>query len=144
SLRYLGEQKLRHPAQGFEHADAVRRLRFEPGEIESVELAVQVLDRQGGREVALVELDDEGNRPDIDSIRFEVHFEVGKALAILRHLVGGGIRDEYDRIDPLEHQLSGRVVVHLTGDRIKEETGLHPLEIPQVQRQEIEEERAVG
>ena len=62
----LREQELRNAAQGLEHAGAVRGLGLEPGNVQPVQLPVHVLDRHRVRKVALVELEDERNRPDVD------------------------------------------------------------------------------
>src|SRR5207247_4365193 len=53
------------------------------------------------------------------------------------------IRHEYDSIDPFQDQLAARIVVDLPGYRIEVKPGAKPPDLPQLQRKEVEEQRAV-
>ncbi len=75
---------------------------------------------------------------------FEVLFEVGEALDVFGHLLVLRIGNEDDAIHAAEHELAGGVVNDLAGNGVKLELGLEALDRHGFDRQEVEEQRAVG
>jgi hypothetical protein len=52
--------------------------------------------------------------------------------------------DEHDTVDALEDELAARVVEDLPGNRVEVEARLEPADLAERQRQEVEEQRALG
>src|SRR6185295_14104386 len=54
------------------------------------------------------------------------------------------IGHEHDPVHAAQHQLAGGVINDLAGNRVKLELGLEPFNCNRLDRQEVEEQRAVG
>jgi hypothetical protein len=132
--------------QRLEHADPVQGRRLELGEAPlGVQVAVQLFDRQRVADVALVVLEHQ---------RHVGARGQAQLAQVLRHVVErlevrvehGGLRvgHEHDAVDALQHQLAGGVVEDLAGHRVELEPHLHPADHADVERQQVEEEGAVG
>ena len=109
-----------------------------------VQVGLELLDGEDARQVPLVVLESEGDfvqvQPDLGQVGAEVReaFEVGLPHRALR------VRDEDDAVHSLEDELAGRVVEDLPGDGVELDARLEPADHPDVERKEIEEERAIG
>ncbi len=66
-----------------------------------------------------------------------------KALDVLLHFFPLRIGHEDDAVDAAQHELAGGVVNDLAGDGVELELGLEPLDDYRVEREEIEEQRAI-
>src|SRR6185503_2127116 len=109
-----------------------------------VEEKLEVFERRGVGDVALVILDDEG---DVGEVLFEgadVLLKVGEAFHVFLHFVVLRISDEHNAVHAAEHQLAGGVVDHLAGHGVKLKLGAKSLDRHRLDWQEVEEERSVG
>ena len=109
-----------------------------------IERGLQLRDRSGVGEVALVVLDGERNPGQIVPVLRHVLVEVLHRLDVGVHPLDLAVRHEDDAVHPLEDQLAGSVVVHLAGHGIQMELHLETPDGAEIDRQEIEEERALG
>jgi hypothetical protein len=137
--------QLRDELERLEHAGATRGDGFDrlvlPFRIECVEDALR---RQDVRQVTLVELDDQRNLVHRKTDLAEVLAQVLEALEVRlehRHL---GVRHEHQAVDSLQHEFARRVVEDLSGDRVQLKAGLEAADDADVDRQQVEEQRAVG
>jgi hypothetical protein len=96
------------------------------------------------REVAFVELEDERELFDHEPDLGEVFLQVLEALDVRVEHRQLRVGDEDDAVDAFQHQLARRVVEDLAGDRVELEARLEAADDADVDRQEIEEEGAVG
>src|SRR4030095_10936546 len=74
----------------------------------------------------------------------EIRVQVLQPLDVLLDLAPLAVRYEHDAVCPLQHELSGRGVVYLTRNRVELEARREARDRPEVERKEVEEERAVG
>src|ERR1035438_910017 len=95
------------------------------------------------RQVALVVLNHVGNFRQVELERFEVLFQVDKALYVLGHFLVLRISNEDNAIHAAQHKLAGGVVDHLAGNGVKLELGLEALDGHGLDGQEIEEQGAI-
>src|SRR5690606_15308306 len=70
--------------------------------------------------------------------------EVLEALDVRLHARDLRVGDEHDAIGALEDQLAARVVEHLAGHRVEVEANLVLADLAEIERQEVEEQRALG
>src|SRR5262249_54742022 len=130
--------------QGVEDADARRRHGFERRLALVVERPVHLVDRDRVAQVALVELQGVGDRRQVEAVLLEVLLEVADRLDVGLHALVLAVGDEDDAVDPLQDQLPAGVVEDLAGDGVEVEAGGEAADGAEVERQEVEEERAVG
>jgi hypothetical protein len=124
--------------------DAGRRDRLVEGSVVLVQRRVQILDAGELGEVALVELDDVGHVAQLHAVRLEILLEVLERLDVRAEHRFLRVGDEHDAVGALEDQLPRLVVEDLPGDRVQLDPRLHAADLSEVDRQEIEEQRAVG
>src|SRR5581483_9415432 len=74
----------------------------------------------------------------------QVVLEVPERLHIAVEGCDLAVRDKYDPVDTLEHELARRVVKDLTGNGVKLQPNLHPADDAHIERQEVEKEGSVG
>src|SRR3954464_2539469 len=122
------------------HAPLYRVLDF-PARIER---GLQIVDRRGTRQVALVVLDDERHLGEVVTVLRHVVVEVLHRLEVRFHALGLGVADEDDAVDVLQYQLAAGVVIHLAGNRVQMEPCLEAANRAKIDGQEIEEESALG
>ncbi len=96
------------------------------------------------RQVLLVVLHDERHRAHIDAVLEQVALEVLQTLDVLIELPGLAVAYEHHAIRTLQHESSRRVVVDLARHGVELEPGGEARDLAQVDRQEIEEEGAIG
>src|SRR4051794_3857219 len=140
----LDQDLLRDRLQGIEDADARRRHRLEGRLALVVERAIHLFDRYHAREIPLVELQGVGDRRQVEPVLLQVLFQVADRLDVRLHPLLLAVGHEDHAVDPLEDQLAAGVVEHLAGDGVEVEAGGEAADAPEVERQEVEEERAVG
>ena len=89
-----------------------------------VECSLQIFDRRGVGQIALVVLDDEGHLRQVVAVLGHVVVEILHGLEVRFHSLRLRIADEHDAIDVLEYELAAGVVINLAGDGIEVETRL--------------------
>ena len=130
----------------YERVPDTRRGRRHAGSVPEVERLVHFWRREDqiGRQVLLVVLQNQRHGARINALFEEVFLQVAQALEILVELTRLAVADEDHPVGALQHELAGRVVVHLAGDRVQLEPGGKPRDRPEVDGQKIEEEGPVG
>ena len=108
-----------------------------------VDLGVHFLDRGKMRQVPLVELHDQRDLLDPQPHLAQVVLKILVALDVRLEHLALRVRHEHHAVRPLQHELARRVVKHLTRDRVELDTRLHAADFAQLERQEIEEQRAI-
>ena len=95
------------------------------------------------RQVALVVLQDHGDLVRVDLVGLEVlpHVLVALEVRVEHRLLRVG--HEAHRIGALQHHPAGGVVEHLPGHGVELDPRAHAADRPDLDRQEVEEERAV-
>ncbi len=96
------------------------------------------------RHVALVELQRVGDRLQVEAVLVQVVLEVADRLDVGLHPFGLAVGDEDHAVDALEDELAAGVVEDLPGDGVEVEAGREAADRTEIERQEVEEERAVG
>ena len=133
-----------YPHQRLDHPLAGGRDRLEGGNVQEIQRGVQVRDRGGVPEVPLVVLEDEREFLELLPVGGEVVHQVLQALHVAVDHLPLGVGDEHDAVHALEHQPPGGVVEHLSGHRVEMEADLEPLDLPQLDREEVEKQGPVG
>ena len=108
-----------------------------------VERAVERLDLQHLRQVALVVLEDEGHRRRVQVVGEQVLRHLPVALDVLLPAVEGGVRDEHERVGALQHQPAGGRVHGLAGNREDLQAQVEAAEAGRLEGEQVEEDRAV-
>ena len=101
-------------------------------------------DRRGVRQIPLVVLDDERHAAEVVAVLGHVVVQVLHRFLIRFHALDLRVGDEHDAVDALEDQLAAGVVVDLARHRVEMEARLESADRPEIDRQEIEEQRAFG
>ena len=140
----VGEDHPGDPHQRLGHPLAGGRDRLEGGNVQEIQRGVQFRDRGGVPEVPLVVLEDEREFLELLPVGGEVVHQVLQALHVAVDHLPLGVRDEHDAIHALEHQPPGGVVEHLPRHRVEMEADLEPLDLPQLDREEVEKQGPVG
>jgi hypothetical protein len=109
-----------------------------------IEDLFHVIQIDRGREVALVVLDHEGELFKIFTVLPKVILEALEALDVRIETLDLGIRDEHDPIDPLQDQLTARVIEDLSRDSKEMEASLKPTNLTQRDGEEVKEESPLG
>ena len=109
----------------------------------AVEGAVEGLDLQHLRQVALVVLEDEGHLGGVEVVGEEVLRHLPVALEVLLPAVERRVRDEDERVRPLQHQSAGRRVHRLAGDGQDLQPQVEAAEARRLEGEEVEEDRPV-
>ncbi len=128
---------LHHPLT-FDGGGLGVREAFEP------ERFLQGLHGEDAGEVPLVELDDDGGVVHVEVVFLQVVEQVGEALAGGLDHRGLGVGYEDDGVGAFEHELAGLVVEDLAGDGVELDLEVERADFADVDRQQVEEERAVG
>ena len=108
-----------------------------------VEPPVERLDLDDLRQVALVVLEDERHRRGVEVVGEQVLRHLPVALDVLLPAVEGGVRDEDERVGPLQDQAAGRRVHRLAGDREDLQAQVEAPEARGLEGEQIEEDRPV-
>ena len=109
----------------------------------AVERAVERLDLQDLRQVALVVLEDEGHRRRVQVVGEQVLRHLPVALDVLLPAVEGGVRDEHERVGALQHQPAGGRVHGLAGNGEDLQAQVEAAEAGRLEGEQVEEDRAV-
>ena len=142
--RDLLHQEMGDPPEGLEHALALGGHRLEGLDVTlGVELRVELLDGVNLGEIALVVLDHPRDLLELEPVLGQIGAQVGETLLVLLHLADLAVRHEDDGVGALQHQLARGVVEHLPGHGVEQEAGLESHDLAQVERQQIEEQRAI-
>jgi hypothetical protein len=109
-----------------------------------VEQEIHVFRRRGVGQITFVVLQNVGNLADVELQRFQIVREILKRLDVLRHFFILRIGNKNYSVHAAQHQLPRSVVNHLAGNRVKLEFRLEAFDGHRFDRQEVEEQRAVG
>src|SRR5439155_18856925 len=145
-LAVFVQQSLRDRIKRREHVLTGARDHFETLQplFPVVQNVFHVIDRRDVREVALVVLEHTRDLFDHHVLKGEVVAEIFEALDVLLHFFPLRIGHENNSVHAAQHQLPGGVVNHLTGHGVELKLGHEPFDHERVQREEIEEKRALG
>src|SRR5512146_833650 len=105
---------------------------------------LEVADRRGVGQIPLVVLDDEGELGQVVPVLAHIVVQVLHRLDVRLHALDLAVGDEHDAVHALQDQLAAGVVVHLPGHGVEMEARLEAADRPQVHREEIEEQGALG
>ena len=122
----------------------VRRDGLEVGDVGRVEQLAQLFDRRDVRQVALVVLDDVGELVEVVALLGQVGAQVLERLDVGLHALDLRVGDEDHAVDALQDQLAAGVVEDLAGHRVEVEARLEAADLAERERQEVEEQRALG
>src|SRR5436309_630393 len=109
-----------------------------------IQRGLEVLDRGGVREVALVVLDDEGDPGQVVAVLRHVVVQVLHRLDVRFHALDLAVGHEDEAVHALEDELAARVVVHLSRHGVEMKPRLEAANRAEVHGQEVEEQRALG
>ena len=118
---------------------------LELGHLGRVEHLAQLVERRRVRQVALVVLDDVRELVEVVALLragSRRRFSSDSMFASMRSICESA--DEDHAVDALQDQLAARVVEDLAGHRVEVEAGLEAADLAERQRQEVEEQRALG
>jgi hypothetical protein len=124
--------------------DSGRRHRLVERRVVLVDRGVQLFHARELRQVALVELQHVRHLGQLDPVTLQVLLEVLERFDVRTEHLFLRVGDEHDAIDALQHELAGLVVEDLARHGVELHAGLHPADLAQIHRQEVEEQRAVG
>src|SRR5215210_1248269 len=144
ALLELDQDLFGHGLQRIEDSHAGGGDRLEGRLALVVEDPVHLVDRHHGGKVSLVELQGVRNGREVEPMLLEVGLQVADRLDVGFHPRLLAVGDEDHAVDPLEDQLAARVVEDLAGDGVEMEAGGEAADAPQVEGEEVEEQRAVG
>src|SRR5262249_35884086 len=130
--------------QGVEHSPAGRRDGLEGRLPLDVQLAVHLVHRKGGRQVALVELKDVGDLRDVVAVLSQVLVEVPDRFGVRLHPRFLRVGDEDAPVHPAEDELARRVVENLARHGVEVEPDLEAADVAEVEGQEVEEKGPIG
>ena len=138
------ERQPRDRLERLEDAHPVDGGRLEGGRCPRIQGLLQLVDRQDVAQVPLVVLEHERHALRLEPELFEVLAQVEKRLLV--RFRGGhlAVGHEHDAVDALQHQPPRGVVEHLSRDRVELQAHLHPADDAHVEREQVEEQRAVG
>ncbi len=137
------EEHARNRMQGFIHATTGRCRSLEVRDAVGIERLLQRFERFDLRQVSFVVLDDPRDRVERQVVLAQVLFEVLQRLQIVVHLAGRRVGHEDHGVGALQHELARRVVEDLTRYRVQQEARAETMDLTELERQEIEEERAI-
>src|SRR2546425_9245606 len=95
-------------------------------------------------QVLFVVLHHERQRAYVDAVLQQIALQILQALEILVELAGLAVAHKHDAIGALQHEPSRRVVIDLPRHRVELESRREAGDLPQVDGEKIEEQRAVG
>jgi hypothetical protein len=133
------EEQLRDPLQGVLDPHPLEGDRLEIGEVARVQPRVQRGNRERGRKIALVVLDDHG-QAGVEVVRDQVAPEALEALQVRIEHRFLAVRHEDDRVRPLQHHLAGGVVEDLSRHRVHLHPRAHAADGTELDGEEVEEE----
>ena len=134
------------PGRGLEGVDDARAFvghGLDHGLVAEAEEAFDLRDAHSGGHVPLVELEDVGNRPDVEAVFLEVGGQVRDGLDVGFHAGLLAVRHEDDAIATTQDELAAGVVEDLAGHGVEVEAHLEALDRAHVEGQEVEEQGAV-
>src|SRR5205823_379158 len=105
---------------------------------------LQLLQRRGVGQVALVVLDDVGNLVEIVALLLKIRAQVLHRLDVRLGALDLRVGDEDHAVHALQNQLARGVVEHLSRYGIEMEAGLESANFTEAERQEVEEQGALG
>src|SRR5579883_10341 len=139
------EHELRDAPQCLEHAVPVQGVGRVGGHVAEVEhvLERRHIENELRRKILLVVLQDDRHRPGIDAVLRQVAVQILEAFHVLVELTPLTVGHEHDAVRALEHEATRGLVVHLPGHRVELHLRREPGDRPEIERQEVEEERPV-
>src|SRR5919108_827238 len=140
------EDQLRNAAQRLEDANAVQGVGGEVRNTAEVQRLIKVIDRHDhvAWEILLVVLKHERNGARIHPVIGEIRVQVLQALDVLLKLPRLAVGDEHHSIGSLKNELARRLVVDLARNRVELQSRGEAGDAAEIQREEIEKERAIG
>ena len=144
SFLKLHDHELGYSFESVEHAHAVGCHGLEIRNASRVQGFSHFVERNYIRQVALVVLDDERQLLEVVALLGEVDPEVLNTLEVGFHALDLRVGHEDDAVDALEDELARGVVEDLAGHRVEVEARLEAADLAEGQRQEVEEEGALG
>src|SRR5213075_2076936 len=99
---------------------------------------------QLGGQVLVVVLHDQRHRAHVHAVLQQIALEILETLDVLVELPRLAVAHKDDAIGALQHEPAGGVVVDLARHRVELKSRREPRDLAEVDRQEIEEQRAVG
>src|SRR3954454_3481379 len=142
-LFQFGENQLGDGFQRVENAGAVHRHGFERRLAFEVELAIQLVGGDRRRQVALVELQRVRNRLQLVALLLEVLLQVLQRLDVRFHARLLRVSDKDHAVDAFQDQLARGVVEDLARNGVEMEARFETANRAEVEREEVEEERAI-
>ena len=117
---------------------------FESGLTFDIQLLLEIGDGKNVGEIAFIELQDVGNRREIEIVILQVLAQVIERFEIGVEALFLGIRDKDNSIGALENQAAAGFVKDLAGNGVKVKAGLESADGAEVERKKIEEKSAIG
>src|SRR5271170_7458910 len=105
---------------------------------------LQLGDGENIGEVALVELQDVGDRGEVEIVIFQMFAQVIQRFEIRIEALFLRIGDEDDAIGAFQDQAAAGFVENLSGNGVEMETGAKAAHGAQIERKKIEEKSAIG
>ena len=144
----LGPSEVKQPEERLEHASAGHRARLEHRLSAAFRQRVDLFVGAHLVEVALIELNHDGELLDAQAKLFEILPEIEERRCVVLGLADLRVGYEDDAVSPLQDEPTGRRVKHLPGDRENLDPQSHAVSGAlglgsQRQGEHIEEERAV-
>ena len=99
--------------------------------------------RHDVRQVALVPLEDQREGLWVEGVVLEVVDQVADHPGVFLEHAALGVRDEHHPVGAGEDLPAGRVVLDLAGHGVQLDAHVHAVETPEIERQQVEEQRAV-
>src|SRR5215213_1587143 len=109
-----------------------------------IEGSLQLRYGRGVGQIALVVLDGEWNLGDVVPVLGHVLVEILHCLDVGVHALDLAVGDEHDAIHALQDQLARGIVVYLARHGVQVELDLEPTDVPEIYREEVEEQRSFG
>src|SRR5229473_3858806 len=144
ALFQLREHLPRDFLERFEDADALKCYGLHYRLVFLAELSRERVHRQHVWQVALVQLQDVGNLVEVVAVFFEVGHQVVERFDVGVHALLLGIGHENYAVHSSQNQLAAGVIKDLSRNRVQVNPRLEAPHRTQIERQEIEEQGAIG
>ena len=108
-----------------------------------IQLFVHLVQSEHILHIALVVLKHEGHIVQVHPVILQILAQILETFQIFGLTGTLGIRHKDNAIDTTKHELTGAVVINLSGNGIKLESGLKTLNVTQVQGQEVKKQGSI-
>src|SRR5262249_21227673 len=144
AAQQVDEGEFRDELESLRDSSSGARDRLDKRIARQPERFLQRIHREDVSQVALVELHDNRNSLEGNAVGLEVFLQVVPALEILRKHCPLRVGDEDDAVGPSQHDAPRLVEGRLAGYRRELETDLVPLDVAELDREQVEIDRAIG